>query len=152
METWVIGAALVVLCVIVVAFIRSSSRESVETTTAPPEFEDGVVSEPVPMPRRSTLADEPAYVPTSSVVGATARLAGESSDASATAEPRRMRWSRQFDPAGGTLTDEARLKLIADLGLIRADWSNAILEQALIEETGSLHLAAVRESLGKSQQ
>jgi hypothetical protein len=149
-ETWVIGAALVVLCVIVVAFIRSSSREPIETATAPPEFEDGVVSDPVPMPRRSTLADEPAYVPTSSVVGATARLAGESPDATAPAEPRRMRWSRQFDPAGGTLSDEARLKLIADLGLIRADWSDAILEQALSEETDPAYVAAVRSALGRA--
>ena len=143
-----IGAALVVLCVIVVAFIRSSGREPLATTTAPPEFEDGVVSDPVPMPRRSTLADEPAYVPTSSVVGATARLAGESAGASAApSEPRRMRWSRQFDPAGGTLSDEARLKLIADLGLIRADWSQAILEQALIEESLPAHVSAVRAAL-----
>jgi hypothetical protein len=148
-ETWVIGAALVVLCVIVVAFIRSSGHEPVATTTAPPEFEDGVVSEPVPMPRRSTLADEPAYVPTSSVVGATARLAGESPNAAAPAEPRRMRWSRQFDPAGGTLSDEARLKLIADLGLIRADWSAAILEQAVSEETDPAHISAVRTALGR---
>jgi hypothetical protein len=150
METWVIGAALVVLCVIVVAFIRSSGHEPVATTTAPPEFEDGVVSDPVPMPRRSTLADEPAYVPTSSVVGATARLAGESSDAAAPAEPRRMRWSRQFVPAGSTLSDEGRLKLIADLGLIRADWSDAILEQALNEETDAAHVAAVRSALKRA--
>jgi hypothetical protein len=62
-----------------------------------------------------------------------------------------MRWSRQFDPAGGTLSDEARLKLIADLGLIRADWSEAILEQALNEETDAVHVSAVRAALGRDR-
>ncbi len=150
MEVWVIGAALVVLGFIIFAFIRSSGRDSAPTTTALPEFEDGIVSEPVPLPRRSTLADEPAYVPTSSVVGATARIAGESADPAAPGEPRRMRWSRQFDPAGGTLSDEARLKLIGDLGLIRADWSQALLEQARSEETAPAFIAAVGDALGRN--
>lgn len=150
METWVIALALVVLGVIIYAFIRSSGREPVAPSIAPIEFEDGIVSEPVPMPRRLPDAGMQAYVQSSSAVGAAARLAGEPSDlARAPTEPRRVRWSRQFDPAGGTLSDEARLKLIVDLGLVRAAWSDAILEQALSEETDPAYVLAVRVALGR---
>lgn len=148
METWVIAAGLVVLAVILIGLIRSSRRPPVAVAAPRDEFVDGVVSDPVPVEARRA-ATEPSYVPSPSVMGASAAVAGDAPVPSAPSEPRRMRWSRQFDPPGGTLSDEARLRLIGDLGLVHADWSDAILEQALLEEMDPVYLSAAHAALGR---
>ncbi len=45
-----------------------------------------------------------------------------------------IRWAQQFAPPSGTLDDAARLKLIADLGFLRAAWCVPLLTEAYREE------------------
>jgi len=53
-------------------------------------------------------------------------------------------WPEQVHGANGTLDDEARLRLIGDLGMLRAAWCVPILERAAAEETNpDLHAAAL---------
>ncbi|HEX3468056.1 MAG TPA: hypothetical protein VHT05_08275 [Candidatus Elarobacter sp.] len=104
-----IAVGLVVLAVILIGLIRSSRRTPEVVAAQRDEFVDGVVSDPVPVEARRAVA-EPSYVPAPSAMNAAAPLAGDAPAAAAPAEPRRMRWSRQFDPPGGTLSDDARLK------------------------------------------
>jgi hypothetical protein len=53
-------------------------------------------------------------------------------------------WPERVHRANGALDDEARLRLIKDLGMLRAAWCVPILERAAEEETNpDLHLAAL---------
>jgi hypothetical protein len=53
-------------------------------------------------------------------------------------------WPQRVQPDAGALDDEARLRLINDLGLLRAAWCLPILEEACVQETDpALHDAAV---------
>jgi hypothetical protein len=79
---------------------------------------DGVVSEPVPVNGTGQLSD---------------------SD--------RITWTKQFDPSGRPLSDEARLRLIEDLALLRASWCIPLLDQACREETNSVHRTAAQRAL-----
>jgi hypothetical protein len=45
-----------------------------------------------------------------------------------------VRWAKQFAPHGATLDDDARRKLIDDLGFVRAAWCVPLLRQAYEEE------------------
>jgi hypothetical protein len=53
-------------------------------------------------------------------------------------------WPERVHRANGVLDDEARLRLIGDLGMLRAAWCVPILERAAEEETNpELHAAAL---------
>jgi hypothetical protein len=53
-------------------------------------------------------------------------------------------WPERVHRANGVLDDEARLRLIRDLGMLRAAWCVPILERAAEEETNpELHAAAL---------
>lgn len=62
---------------------------------------------------------------------------------------RAITWTQQFEPRSGTLSDDARLKLINDLGLLRAPWCVAILRQAYEEETDPAHRVAAQLALAR---
>jgi hypothetical protein len=55
-------------------------------------------------------------------------------------------WPLQFNPSSA-LDDEARLKLIEDLALLRAPWCVPLLAQAYDEERKARHLRAVLRAL-----
>jgi HEAT repeat protein len=56
-------------------------------------------------------------------------------------------WPREFNGAG-QLDDDARLRLIEDLGLIAAPWCVSLLMRAYDEETRPTHVRAVLRALG----
>jgi hypothetical protein len=56
-------------------------------------------------------------------------------------------WPSRLGSAAGPMGDEARLRLIKDLGLIHTAWVVPILAQASKEECEPAHLDAVRRAL-----
>jgi len=147
--TWVVIAfAIVILAGIAFAIARASRRSTVDATVGDRELDDGVVSEPVPVAPRFD-ASQPSYVPTSTVASSLAPTADERA---AAPQSRPMRWCRQFETPGVPLSDDARLKLITDLGLLRAPWSDEILTLALAEETSPALLAALRAALDRQPE
>jgi hypothetical protein len=68
------------------------------------------------------------------------------------AAPRVITWVEQFTPRSGTLSDEARLKLINDLGLLRAPWCVPLLARANEEETDPAHRVAVQLALARCRE
>ncbi len=63
-----------------------------------------------------------------------------------------IRWPTRLGSASGAMDDEARLRLIRDLGLIRAAWVVPILTQAYKEEREPIHLDALRGALAACDQ
>jgi hypothetical protein len=111
----------IVIAVLAGAFVLISRRAAAPVPVAErdaPDEVDGIVSEPVP-------------------VNGIAHVA----------EPDRITWTKQFDPSSGALNDDARLRLIEDLGLLRAAWCIPLLEQALQEEADPEHRAAAQRAL-----
>ncbi len=58
-----------------------------------------------------------------------------------------IRWASQLAPSGGTLDDAARLKLIGDLGFLRAAWCVPLLTEAYKEERDPAVRRAALEAL-----
>ena len=61
-------------------------------------------------------------------------------------------WTQQFEPRSGALSDEARLKLINDLGLLRAPWCVPLLARAYEEETDPAHRVAAQLALARCRE
>jgi hypothetical protein len=61
-------------------------------------------------------------------------------------------WPSRLGSAAGRMDDGARLRLIKDLGLIRAAWVVPILIQASKEERGLSHQDAVQQALAACDQ
>jgi hypothetical protein len=70
-------------------------------------------------------------------------------EGAATVVPRdpEYHWPKMFAPKSGRLDDEARLRLIHDLALVRAAWCVPILQQAYEEERNPDLRRAAREAL-----
>jgi hypothetical protein len=111
---------LVVVAVLAVAIFMLTGRGAVAVPTESSTVDDidGVVSEPTPV---------------NGVVHAS--------------DGQCITWTQQFDPQSGILSDESRLRLIEDLGLLRAPWCIPLLEQACREESDPVHSAAARRAL-----
>ncbi|BDE06813.1 hypothetical protein WPS_20890 [Vulcanimicrobium alpinum] len=62
-------------------------------------------------------------------------------------DPPAITWPQRFDPRVGELDDEARIRLLGDLAIVRAVWCLPILELATREETAPEVLAAARAAL-----
>ena len=65
---------------------------------------------------------------------------------------RRVRWTEQFEPRSGALDDEARLRLINDLGMLRAPWCVPLLVLACEEETDPAHRVAAQLALARCRE
>ena len=63
-----------------------------------------------------------------------------------------IRWAEQFASRSGALDDAARLKLINDLGILRAPWCVELLEQATAEETEPALRVAVQLALARCRE
>jgi hypothetical protein len=133
-EIFFVVAIIVVLGIAFVVLSRRSGEAAPDDSARDPEIEDGVVSEPVPVPATATRA---------TVVKA------EVAFATATASDKARRWSKQFEPRSGTLDDAARLKLINDLGMLRASWCVPLLERACEEEIDPANHAAAQAALAR---
>jgi hypothetical protein len=68
------------------------------------------------------------------------------------AEEPQIHWTKQFEPRSGRLSDEARLQLINDLGLLRAPWCLPLLTQAYEEEPDLTHRAAAQLALARFRE
>jgi hypothetical protein len=111
----------VAVAVLAVGFIMLTRRDppiAPSGTSTASEDIDSVVSEPSP-------------------VEGTAHLA----------EADRVTWTEQFNPSSGALGDDARLRLIEDLGLLRAAWCVPLLEQACHQEFAPALRAAAQHAL-----
>ena len=118
--------ALIVIAV-VIFFVVRARREPVPVAARPQDdFEEGVVSDPVPI-------DDFAHVPPA-------------------ADEPGIRWTKQFEPRSGALSDDARLRLINDLGMLRAPWCVPLLQQAFEEETDPAHRVAAQLALARCRE
>ena len=110
---------------VVVAAISLMKRDAVPVGTSRREdVSDSVMIEPVPV-FDEAVPDEPAP---------------------------EIRWAQQFASRSGALDDAARLKLINDLGILRAPWCVELLEQASVEETESALRVAVQLALARCRE
>ena len=73
-------------------------------------------------------------------------------EAVAVESPPEIRWAQQFASRSGALDDAARLKLINDLGILRAPWCIELLEQASAEETEPALRVAVQLALARCRE
>jgi hypothetical protein len=127
MVTIVVAVVLVVAAAVVVFMLFERWWQPVPVAPASrDDFEEGVVSEPVPI---SPVTDAPAPA----------------------AEPQ-IRWTKQFEPRSGALDDQARLRLINDLGMLRAPWCVPLLVQASEEETDPAHRVAAQLALARCRE
>lgn len=118
-EILFVAAIIVVLVIAFLVLSRRSGTAAPDETARDPEMEEGVVSEPVPVAASVT----PAAVVKAEVEGASVTITGSL-----------PHWATQFEPRSGRLDDAARLKLINDLGMLRAAWCIPVLEQAFEDE------------------
>ena len=133
-EIFFVAAIIVVLGIAFVVLSRRGTAGPPDDSARDPEMEDGVVSEPVPVPataRRPTVVKEEVEV------------------AAATAPGNGPPWAKQFEPRSGTLDNAARLKLITDLGMLRAAWCVPLLERACEEETDPANQTAAQAALAR---
>lgn len=132
-EILLVAAVVVVLAV---AFFVLSRRSGAASEDAAPnaEMEEGVVSEPVPVA---------ASTPRAAVVKDDVDVAQMTAPAPARG------WTTQFEPRSGALDEAARLKLINDLGMLRAPWCIPLLERACEEETDPAIRSAARSALAR---
>lgn len=122
---------LVIAVVAVIGFVLFGSRQPAPVVSRPDdELADGVVSDPVPI--ASSVPDSHEHPRLDDVT--------VSADA-------QIRWTKQFDPKSGALSDDARLQLINDLGMLRAAWCVPLLAHAYEEETEPEHRAAAHSAL-----
>jgi hypothetical protein len=123
------------------AYLLAARRNPVAVTaSAPFDAEDGIVSEPVPIPRtdaRAVEASTPEPEPEPEPVAAEP----------APAAPAEVCWAKRFAPRNGALDDSTRLGVIRDLGLVRAPWAVPLLVQAYDEEPDPAHRRAVLAAL-----
>ena len=133
-EIFFVAAIVVVLGVAFVVLSRRSSAAPSDDSVRDSEMEEGVVSEPVPISATATSAT----VVKAEVTVATSTVSG--------AIPR---WATQFAPRSGALDDAARLKLINDLGMLRAAWCVPLLERAYEEETLPANRVAAQAALAR---
>jgi hypothetical protein len=149
-------AALVIVVIGTIIFILLGRKEKTPVAVGSnPEFEEGVVSEPVPITATSVRAalndvrddvDDP-------IAGAPLNPVASAADAvAAPGAERRTRWTEQFEPRSGALDDAARLRLINDLGMLRAPWSVPLLVRACEEETDPAHRVAAQLALARCRE
>jgi hypothetical protein len=136
-EILFVAAIIVVLVIAFVVLSRRSSAAPSDDSARDSEMEEGVVSEPVPVA---------ATAPRATIVKA------EVEAAVATAPGFGRRWTTPFEPRSGSLDEAARLRLIRDLGMLRAEWCVPLLEQAYEEETGLALRVAVQGALERCRQ
>jgi hypothetical protein len=133
-EIYFVVAIIVVLGIAFVVLSRRNGEAVADDSARDPEIEDGVVSEPVPVPAtatRSTAVKEEVEVATATAPGAVTH------------------WAKQFEPRSGTLDDAARLKLINDLGMLRAPWCVPLLKRAYEEESDPANRVAAQAALSR---
>jgi hypothetical protein len=133
-EILFVAAIIVVLVIVFVVLSRRSSAAPSDDAARDSEMEEGVVSEPVPVA---------ATAPRATIVKA------EGEVATATASGTAPRWAKQFEPRSRILDDASRLRLINDLGMLRAAWCIPLLERAWEEETDPTNKIAARQALAR---
>lgn len=131
-EVLIVGAIVVVLIAAIVVFGMRKGTNDVGLALDD-ELQDGVVSDPVPIERGAPTGNSVEFLENATASGGV-RTA--------------IRWTKQFETAG-PLSDDARLSLIRDLGMLRAAWCVPLLEQAAAEETDPSSQAAVQRSLSR---
>ncbi|MCW3101223.1 MAG: hypothetical protein JWL77_6841 [Chthonomonadaceae bacterium] len=115
-----------VVALAALAFIVKGRRQtSSAAARAFDDFEEGTISEPLPIQAIESLP---------------------------VAEEQQITWTKQFEPRSGQLSDEARLRLINDLGLLRAPWCVPLLSQACEEEIDPAHRVAAQLALARCRE
>jgi hypothetical protein len=142
----IVVIVLLISVAIIVGFVAMSGRGSVPVESAPDDFEDGVISEPVPISSGDFVraADDERFYESPAAIhtgpfdeGVSALLKTD------------IGWAKQFEPRSGALSNDARLGLINDLGMLRMPWCEALLVRAAEEETEPAHRAAARLALAR---
>ena len=149
-------AAGVIVVIGTIIFILLGRKEKTPVAVGPSaDFEEGVVSEPVPITATSVRAALDDVRSDANDRVAAAPLNPVASAADAVVAPRaerRVRWTEQFEPRSGALDDEARLRLINDLGMLRAPWCVPLLVRACEEETDPAHRVAAQLALARCRE
>lgn len=113
----VIGLAVALAAV---AFVVNGRRQTASVAARAFDVGEGLISEPLP-----TSAMDPERI----------------------ADKVNILWAKQFEPRSGELSDDVRLRLINDLGLLRAPWCVPLLTQAYAEERDPVLRAAAQIAL-----
>jgi hypothetical protein len=112
-----------VIALATVTFILNQRRQTAPVAVRLiDDFEDGILTKPLLI-----SALEPAPV----------------------AEKVQFGWTKQFEPRSGELSDEARLRLINDLGMLGAPWCVSLLVQAYEEESSATNKGAAQLALAR---
>jgi hypothetical protein len=163
MMTLLIAAAVIVVVGAIIFILMGRTEKAPVAVGGSVEFEEGVVSEPVPITATSVRAaldgvrsdanDRMASVPPKPVASPADAVADPGTERLADRDSgRRIRWTQQFEPRSGSLDDEARLRLINDLGMLRAPWCVPLLVQACEEETEPAHRVAAQLALARCRE
>jgi hypothetical protein len=141
----IVVVVLMVAVAVVIGFVVMAGRRPGALERRANDPEDGVVSEPVPivlsMPARAAnryRADDVTVVsddPIQAVVPSASRPD--------------VRWTKQFEPRSGTLSDQSRLGLINDLGMLGAPWCIPLLAAACDQEPDPAHRVAAQLALAR---
>jgi hypothetical protein len=148
-------AAVVIVVIGTIIFILLGRKEKTPVAIASnTEFEEGVVSEPVPILATSVRAalNDVGSDANDRIPDVPLNLASATDAVAAPRAERRVRWTEQFEPRSGPLDDAARLRLINDLGMLRASWSVPLLVRACEEETDPAHRVAAQLALARCRE
>jgi hypothetical protein len=155
MMTLLIAAAVIVVIGAIIFILLRRTEKTPVAAGASEDFEEGVVSEPVPITATSVRAalderhidvnERTAAAPPNSPASMANAVAGPGAE-------RRVRWTEQFEPRSGALDDAARLRLINDLGLLRAPWCVPLLVRACEEENDPAHRVAAQLALARCRE
>src|ERR1700733_7058225 len=157
MMTRLTAAAVIVVIGAIVFIVLGRSEKIPVATASNADFEEGVVSEPVPITAtsvRAALDDVRSDVDDDRIVAGPAKPDPGEADAAPADAPGvpHGRWTQQFEPRSGALDDEARLRLINDLGMLRAPWCVPLLVLACEEETDPAHRVAAQLALARCRE
>jgi hypothetical protein len=155
MMTLLIAAGVIVVIGTIIFILLGRKEKTPVAVGSSADFQDGVVSEPVPITATSVRAalDDVRSDADDRVAAAPLNSAASAADTVAAPRPeRRVRWTEQFEPRSGALDDEARLRLINDLGMLRAPWCVQLLVRACEEETDPAHRVAAQLALARCRE
>jgi hypothetical protein len=155
MMTLLIAAGVIVVIGTIIFIVLGRTEKTPVAVGSSADFEDGVVSEPVPitaMSVRAALDDVRSDVNDRIATAPPKPAASPAAVVAAPGAERRVRWTEQFEPRSGVLDDEARLRLINDLGMLRAPWCVPLLVLACEQETDPAHRVAAQLALARCRE
>jgi hypothetical protein len=144
----VVGLISLIILAVVIGIVVMGARRPVPVESGADDFEDGIVSEPVPIASSTSARAASDYRADDVLIVHHDEIERE---VPAVDEPA-VRWTKQFEPQSGALSDETRLRLINDLGMLGASWCIPLLMQAYDQETDPAFRVSAQLALRRCQE